>query len=377
MGPLVVLVVTLCSLTGVKHDMTVLEREAVFQTGAGSETSEVEARRGEVVCGYDFHNSPLDFTRFLSAYKTMGFQGTALGKAIEVAKKMRQWRDPDDPEVRCTIFLGYTSNMVSSGCRELIRYLVERKYVDVLVTTAGGVEEDFIKCLQPTHILSQPPKGDNSGDTLRSLGINRIGNLMIENANYCQFEDWLMPILDDVYKEQIDNQNTVMTPSKLIDRLGREIDDPRSIYYHASKNEIPVFSPALTDGSLGDMLYFHTFRCGEGDAESGITLDIVRDVRKLNSIAVKSKATGMIILGGGVVKHHICNANLMRNGADFAVFINTGQAFDGSDSGADPDEAVSWGKLKGESRGGQFVKVCCDATIAFPLLVAGAFCDRV
>jgi len=27
----------------------------------------------------------------------------------------------------------------------------------------------------------------------------------------------------------------------------------------------------------------------------------------------------MIILGGGVIKHHICNANLMRNGADFSV----------------------------------------------------------
>jgi hypothetical protein len=33
----------------------------------------------------------------------------------------------------------------------------------------------------------------------------------------------------------------------------------------------------------------------------------------------------MIILGGGVAKHHICNANLMRNGADFAVYVNTAQ----------------------------------------------------
>ena len=35
-----------------------------------------------------------------------------------------------------------------------------------------------------------------------------------------------------------------------------------------------------------------------------------------------------------------------RNGADFAVYINTAQEFDGSDSGARPDEAVSWGKIK-------------------------------
>lgn len=48
-------------------------------------------------------------------------------------------------------------------------------------------------------------------------------------------------------------------------------------------------------------------------------------------------------------KHHICNANMMRNGADFAVFINTAQEFDGSDSGAHPDEAVSWGKIRGSA----------------------------
>lgn len=36
----------------------------------------------------------------------------------------------------------------------------------------------------------------------------------------------------------------------------------------------------------------------------------------------------------------------MRNGADFAVYINTAQEFDGSDSGARPDEAISWGKIR-------------------------------
>jgi deoxyhypusine synthase len=37
---------------------------------------------------------------------------------------------------------------------------------------------------------------------------------------------------------------------------------------------------------------------------------------------------------------------LLRNGSDFTVFINTAQEFDGSDSGARPDEAISWGKVK-------------------------------
>ena len=83
------------------------------------------------------------------------------------------------------------------------------------------------------------------------------------------------------------------------------------------------------------------------------------NIKRINDEAVQAYATGMIIIGGGVVKHHTCNANLMRNGADFSVFINTGQEFDGSDSGASPDEAISWGKVKLDSRP---VKVCADAT---------------
>ena len=71
-----------------------------------------------------------------------------------------------------------------------------------------------------------------------------------------------------------------------------------------------------------------------------------------------------------MVKHHIMNANLMRNGADYAVFVNTGQEFDGSDSGARPDEAVSWGKIRLDAKP---VKVYAEATIVFPLLVAMTF----
>ncbi|NXD18558.1 DHYS synthase, partial [Nothocercus nigrocapillus] len=259
--------------------------------------------------------------------------------------------------------------------------------VDVLVTTAGGVEEDLIKCLAPTYV------GDFElrGQELRERGINRcgprtpgplpgtagggtrpaecplvvpsIGNLLVPNDNYCKFEDWLMPILDKMTDEQ-DTEGVKWTPSKMIARLGKEIDNPDSVYYWAQKNQIPVLSPALTDGSLGDMIFFHSYK------RPGLVLDIVEgedgvgggggpdawapltapsappDLRLINTQAIFAKRTGMIILGGGLVKHHIANANLMRNGADFSVYVNTAQEFDGSDSGARPDEAVSWGKIR-------------------------------
>ena len=222
---------------------------------------------------------------------------------------------------------------------------MEHKHVSAIVTTAGGVEEDFIKCLAPTYLGTFSA----AGATLRKQGMNRIGNLFVPNSNYCAFEDWIVPILDTMLEEQEASKKTDepqhWTPSKIIARLGKEINDERSVYYWAWKNDIPVFCPALTDGSLGDMLYFHTFK----SSPEQIRVDIVEDIRKINTMAVRAKRAGMIILGGGIVKHHIANACLMRNGAESAVYINTGQEFDGSDAGARPDEAVSWGKIKADA----------------------------
>ncbi|KAI8609383.1 DHS-like NAD/FAD-binding domain-containing protein, partial [Chytriomyces sp. MP71] len=52
----------------------------------------------------------------------------------------------------------------------------------------------------------------------------------------------------------------------------------------------------------------------------------------------------------------------------------TGQEFDGSDAGARPDEAVSWGKIRIEAKP---VKVYADATVVFPLIVSETFAPHV
>lgn len=205
--------------------------------------------------------------------------------------------------------------------------------------------------------------------------MNRIGNLVVPNANYGLFEDWVVPILDTLLAEQTasrergDEQEMIWTPSTVIARLGKEINDESSILYWAYKNDIPIFCPALTDGSLGDMLHFHTFKT----SPRRLIIDIVQDIRRINEFARSAKRAGMIILGGGLVKHHIANACLHRDGAESAVYINTAQEFDGSDAGARPDEAVSWGKIK---VGADSVKVYCEATVVFPMIVAATFAKK-
>lgn len=187
--------------------------------------------------------------------------------------------------------------------------------------------------------------------------------------------------------------------AQVIARLGKEIENPDSVYYWAQRNGIPVYCPALTDGSIGDMLYFFTYR-----SSPSLNIDIVADIRCMtewkkgwrtsargavscsgwrpnistelgnphasyagplttrrskrrrgqgsSSSAVVSphcivslivftthrSSVGncyrVLVCPAGVPKHHILNANLFRNGADYAVFVNTAQEFDGSDSGA-------------------------------------------
>ncbi|KAJ5524024.1 Deoxyhypusine synthase [Penicillium frequentans] len=327
------------------------------------------------VSGIDFdkfQGRDITVAEMVDNMTNMGFQGSAVAEAARIINEMRAFRDPETG-AKTTIFLGYTSNLISSGLRDTLRYLVKHNHVSAIVTTAGGVEEDLIKCLAPTYMGAFATPGAG----LRAKGLNRIGNLVVPNNNYCAFEDWLVPILDRMLEEQEASKRKAQetgdvedelhwTPSRITERLGLEINNEDSVLYWAARNKIPIFCPALTDGSLGDMLYFHTFK----SSPQQIRVDIVEDVRRINTMAVRAARAGMIILGGGVVKHHIANACLMRNGAEHAVYVNTAQEFDGSDAGARPDEAVSWGKIKSDAHA---VKVYAEATVAFPLIVAASF----
>jgi len=74
--------------------------------------------------------------------------------------EVEHYRDPEvRKNTRCTIFLGYTSNMASCGMRDYIRYLCEHKMIDCIVTTTGGIEEDIMKCKAPCFIGDFSLKG--------------------------------------------------------------------------------------------------------------------------------------------------------------------------------------------------------------------------
>ncbi len=329
---------------------------------------------GISVRGPDF-NLGVNYSKIIESFETMGFQATHLSRAIEITNRMIN--------DKAFVFLGYTSNMVSSGLRDVISFLVQQKKVNVLVTTCGGVEEDIIKCLGSFKIgdmansraVSMPSaklsdvlsEGFNAdGKILREKGINRIGNIFVPNSRYVAFEKFVQPILEELYQVAIKRGKPV-TGNELIWKLGEKVKDENSIYYWAWKNQIPVYCPAILDGALGDNIYFFKFK------RPDFVIDSTEDVVWFNNTTIGLKKSGAVILGAGVVKHAILNANMLRNGLDYAVYVNTSQEFDGSDAGATPNEAVSWGKILPNAHS---VKVFADATIVFPLLVAQSFAKK-
>lgn len=305
---------------------------------------------GIKIKGYDF-NQGINYEGLVKAFSSSGFQASNLSEAIEIVNKMIG--------DKATIYLGYTSSMVSSGVREVIRYLVEHKKIDICVTTGGGIEEDIIKCLGDFILGNFRAKGAE----LREKSVNRIGNIFVSNSQYVKFEEFVLPVLEELYQEQKRRGKPLLT-YEIVWKLGERINNKESICYWAWKNQIRIHCPTIMDGSLGDMIYFFKHR------REDFVIDISEDTKEFNNSTIGLKKSGVIILGAGIVKHSILNANMYRNGADYAVYINNAAEFDGSDAGALPEEAVSWGKLTVKS---DRIKVFGDATILFPILVAESF----
>ncbi len=282
-------------------------------------------------------------TDLVNGMKATGFQATHLAQAVELIEQMKK--------EKATIFLGFTANLMASGLRGIVKELCEKKFINAIVTTAGSIDHDIIKSFMP---YKQGTFMANDVE-LHQKGINRIGNIFVETKGFEILEEKMQKWLAEIYSKE-----KTISPSKLAKFIGEKL--PKESFLHwCSKNNLPIFCPGITDGAIG--LQMHFFKQENPD----FVMDVTKDMKKLADIVLTADKTGAIILGGGISKHHIIGANIIRDGLDYAVYISTAAEFDGSLSGAQTREAKSWGKLK---ENGNSVQINCDATIAFPLIAA-------
>ncbi|MBU2561641.1 MAG: deoxyhypusine synthase [Nanoarchaeota archaeon] len=303
--------------------------------------------------GYDFEK-PFDLDRFIESLATTGIQATEVSRGIDIINQMM--------DSKAKIFLSMTSNIISSGLREVVTFLVKHRFVDVIVTSAGAVEEDVIKTMRPFVVGSF----DAPGRVLFEQGVGRIGNIFAPFDRYLYLERFMNPFFDKLYNMQKELGRPLST-TEFTYQLGLHVKDESSFLHWAAKNDIPVFCPALTDGSIGDLFYF------QKQKHDDFYIDIVADHKKIINLVLESDNNGAIILGGGVPKHYVMNANIFKDGLSYAVYVTTAQEFDASDSGGNQQEAMTWAKLKVNAPN---VKIKCEATVVFPLMVAATFAKR-
>jgi deoxyhypusine synthase len=283
----------------------------------------------------------------VDSYQQVGFQSVELARASDVMVKIKK--------NNAKTYLTFTSNMVTSGLRGFFAQLIHLKIADVIVTTVGGIEEDIMKASGEQFKIGRFGSDDVE---LHEQGINRVGNLLINNESYMNFEDWLNPILQTLY-----NKKKRWAVSDLLKEIGLILKDENSILYQAAKNNIPIFCPAITDGAFG----FHLFLFQQKNKD--FIVDVVADFGNILYSSSYDEKKAVIALGGSISKHHAILSTLLNGGAEYAVYMTTAHKTSGSMSGATTDEAKSWGKVKDDS---DVATVNGDVTIMFPLAMIRA-----
>jgi len=291
-----------------------------------------------------------ELARQMRSTRVLG--GGRIGEAVDVVSEM--FRDSS-----YTNFLTVAGPMVPAGFRLLFGDLIDRGFLDALVTTGANLTHDVIESLGLHHY-----QGSFNVDDRRLIraGYSRIADIFVKEASFERLDKTVRRFLFRM--PEADRRNVAY--SDLLARLGLMIKDDDSILHRAARKRVKVFSPGLLDSILGLSLW--SFAQTEV-----LHLNPIADVTKMVNMAMNSEKIGVIILGGGLPKHHTLLASVLREGVDRAVQITSDRPEPGGLSGASLAESISWRKIR---KGGVFVDVYGDATMCFPLII-GAVLDRV
>ncbi|MCL2691470.1 MAG: deoxyhypusine synthase [Candidatus Bathyarchaeota archaeon] len=254
----------------------------------------------------------------------------------------------------CVKFLSFPADICATGTRGVIKELVKRKMVDVIITTCGTLDHDVARCYRDYY------KGSfvMNDSKLHQEGVNRLGNVLVPNDSYgIVIEKQIISMLETLYKEGKREFST----TELCREIGLRCCNEDSILYWAAKNNIPIFVPGITDGSVGYQLWFFS------QDHKDFRINLLKDEDDLNNIVFDAKKSGALIIGGGISKHHTIWWNQFKDGLDYVVYISTAVEWDGSLSGARPREAVSWGKISEKAKR---TMIEGDATMIMPIMMS-------
>jgi deoxyhypusine synthase len=293
-------------------------------------------------------------SRLLDEMAETGFQGKKLGEVARIWTEMTQQKG-------LTIFMGLTGSLSTTGQWKIIRWLIEKRYIDVLVSTGANISEDLLEAMGYGYYQGTSLAND---EELLRLKIDRFYDVYADELQYRKLENLIQK-----FASGLDETRPYSTREFLW--LFGEYQSKkgiRSITAAAYEKKVPIYSPGLIDSGYGVALSLLK-RSGKM-----IRLDQTKDMEELAKIAEGTKRTGVVYLGGGVPKDTIQLAavikSLSRGGEEetpheYAIQITADSPQWGGLSGCTLEEAVSWGKISSDARK---ATLYCDITLALPII---------
>jgi len=252
-------------------------------------------------------------------------------------------------------FISLAGPIIPGGLRSVITDLVKEGYLDAIVTTGANVTHDILEALGHRHIVGSEMLNDR---VLRQKGLSRIYDLLVKQKAIEDLERKTYRMLDRIPT----SKRRDIASYELLWEFGRQLRDPESLLHNAQKQKVPIFCPGIFDSMLGLNLWTYS-------RLNTLFINPFRDFSRLVDTTYEARRTSAIILGGGMPKHQVLIANSYRGGVDTAIQITLDRPEGGGASGAPLEEAISWGKIRNDTR---LVTITGDATVIFPILTVAA-----
>ena len=307
----------------------------------------------------------IDITKFdsrelISSMKKMSFVSRETANAANIYNEMLEDKD-------CTIFLTLAGSTSAAGCMHIYRDLVKYNMVDAIVATGASIiDMDFFEALGFKHYQGSQFQDDTE---LRDNYIDRIYDTYIDEDELQMCDKIIGEIADKLEPKSYTSREFIFEIGKYLKSNAKK---KGSLIEMAYDNNVPIFCPAFTDSSAGFGLVMHQ----ERNPKNHITIDSIREFRELTEIKIRSKGSGLFMIGGGVPKNFIQDtvicAELLGKNVDmhkYAVQITVADSRDGACSSSTLKEASSWGKVDVTKE----QMVFAEATSVLPLIASDAY----
>ena len=310
------------------------------------------------------------FNELLAAMKDTAFGGRQLGEAADVLTAMV--RDPD-----CLVVGTFSGAMTVAKQGLVLCEMIDHGMLDAIVSTGALMAHGLVETSGRSHFKHDPRLDD---DELYRAGYDRVYDTLELEANLDDVEEIFRAVLDDW-----DPAETACS-RRINQELGRWLRDNvegRGVLISAFEHDVPIYVPAFTDSELGlDFAIGNRLRKQSG--RDTVSFDPFLDLEHYAAQVLDAERIGIFTIGGGVPRNWAQQVGpyldiIEKRGAGqgalkrfrYGVRVCPEPVHWGGLSGCTYSEGISWGKFVPPSEGGQFAEVPADATVAWPLLIAG------